>query len=338
MKLSKLAGPLALAVSLMSAEALADEPASSGVNNKQAQGKVRYERGAEAYAAGRFKDAIDLFLQADALAPSAALSFNIARAYEKIGDDAASLQWYRDFRRRSPDAKNAATVDERIHSLEAALAQKGVQQLTVMSTPPGATVVIDDQPLGVTPYTGQLAPGPHRVQLSLKGYVETEKEITVAAEHAADLTIELPAAPSAAAPPLAPGGPTGTIGATSQPPSDSGKPKDGPRFGSWPWIGIGVGATALAGGLGFELARRKAEDDAESDATQIGRKDKLDLMQSRQLTARVLTAVGGALVVTGGALLVIDLTSRPKTNEPTRRASALCLPDGCFVSFAGGFR
>jgi tetratricopeptide (TPR) repeat protein len=67
---------------------------------KRAEGKARYERGAAAYSAGRFKDAIDLFLQADALASSAALSFNIARAYEKIGDDAASLQWYRDFRRR----------------------------------------------------------------------------------------------------------------------------------------------------------------------------------------------------------------------------------------------
>jgi hypothetical protein len=45
---------------------------------KRAEGRARYERGADAYAKGRFTDAIDLFLEADALAPSAALSFNIA--------------------------------------------------------------------------------------------------------------------------------------------------------------------------------------------------------------------------------------------------------------------
>jgi tetratricopeptide (TPR) repeat protein len=339
MKLSKLAGTFALAASLISTTTHAEEPAPSAVNSKQTQGKVRYERGVEAYAAGRFKDAIDLFLQADALAPSAALSFNIARAYEKIGDDAASLQWYRDFRRRAPDAQNGATVDERIKSLEASLAQKGVQQLTVISTPPGATVIIDDQPLGVTPFTGQLAPGTHRVVLSLKGYVETSKEVSLAADHAVDVSIELPAAPAAAAPVTA-AAPSTTSSPAGSPPVDEGA-QAGPRFGPWPWVGIGVGATALAGGLGFELARRKAEDDAKTDDTQVGYKEKLDSMESRQMTARVLSAIGGALVLTGGTLLVIDLTSRPRGkdngNEPKGQVGAWCLPGSCAVSYGGTF-
>ena len=333
MKLPQLARFLLLAVALKAAPAVAAEPAPSGIDNKQAQGKVRYERGVDAYAAGRFKDAIDLFLQADALAPSAALSFNIARAYEKIGDDAAALQWYRDFARRSPDAKNADKVAERVRELEAALAAKGVQQLTIMSLPPGATVAIDGQPVGVTPYTGQLPPGAHQVVLSLKGYAEASREVALAPEHAQDVTFELAATPAASAPPVVtPSGP-----ASSAPPPDRPvrQEKQGPRFGPWPYVGIGIGAAVLAGGLGFEVARRKAEDAGEAEETQVGYKEKLDSMQSRQLTARVLTAVGGALVLTGGALLVIDLTSRKSKDEKPLQASALCLPGGCAVSVGG---
>src|SRR5256885_1412366 len=74
------------------AQSNAGAPDPTSEEGKRAEGKARYERSAAAYSAGRYKDAIDLFLQADALASSAALSFNIARAYEKIGDDAASLQ------------------------------------------------------------------------------------------------------------------------------------------------------------------------------------------------------------------------------------------------------
>ena len=114
------------------AQGAGSPPDPGSPEGKRAEGKARYERGVEAYSAGRFKDAIDLFLQADSLAPSAALSFNIARAYEKISDDASTLQWYRDFRRRAPDAKNGPDVDQRIHELEGILAAKGVQQLTVL--------------------------------------------------------------------------------------------------------------------------------------------------------------------------------------------------------------
>lgn len=188
----------ALAVSLMLglplpalAQNAGTAPDPTTEDGKRAEGRARYERGAEAYSTGRYKDAIDLFLQADALAPSAALSFNIARAYEKISDDASTLQWYRDFRRRAPDAKNGPEVDARIHALEGVLAKKGVQQLTVMSSPYGATVVIDDQPVGVTPYTGQLPPGTHKVVLSLRGYADSEQQVQLAADHAQDLQVPL---------------------------------------------------------------------------------------------------------------------------------------------------
>jgi tetratricopeptide (TPR) repeat protein len=322
--------------------ALAQNPGSAPdpttEEGKRAEGKARYERGVEAYSAGRYKDAIDLFLQADALAPSAALSFNIARAYEKISDDASSLQWYRDFRRRAPDAKNGPEVDARIHELEGILARKGIQQLTVLSTPYGATVVIDDQPVGVTPFTGQFPPGAHKVVLSLKGYADSEHRLELAADQAQDLIVPLvPARDRPAQPPVAGEAPRGAS-ANVTPLAPAGAPDrpTGPHFGVWPYVGLGAGAAVLGGALGFELARRSAEDSARNDPTQIGYHEKLDKMQSRQQTARVLAAVGGVLVVAGGTLLVIDLTSRPKRSDQANLGVA-CLPGACALDLRGSF-
>ncbi len=304
---------------------------------KRAEGKERYERGAQAYQAGRFKDAIDLFLQADALAPSAALSFNIARAYEKIGDDAATLQWYRDFRRRAPDAKNGPDVDQRIHALEQALAKNGVQQVTILSRPLGATVIVDDKPRGVTPFTGQFAPGTHEVILSLKGYADSEQELHLPADHAQELEVPLvPVAEGEAEKPMK--SPSGSAAPVRT--GDAPGPRDsagGSKFGIWPWVGLGAGAAALGGALGFELARRSAENDANGDATQVGYKSKLDSEQSRQTTARVLAAVGGTLAIAGGTLLIIDLSSQPGHAQMSSRVGFGCVPGGCNVDLRGSF-
>jgi tetratricopeptide (TPR) repeat protein len=307
---------------------------------KRAEGKARYERGVEAYSAGRYKDAIDLFLQADSLAPSAALSFNIARAYEKISDDASTLQWYRDFRRRAPDAKNGPEVDEHIHQLELVLAKKGVQQLTVLSTPFGATVVVDEQPMGVTPYTGQLPPGTHKVVLSLRGYADSEHKVELAADRAQDLTVPLvparerPANPGAGGEePAGPGkGATTTMGGAVPPPDHAAS---GPRFGIWPYVGLGAGALALGGALGFEMARRSSENAAKNDDTQIGYSQQLEKEKSRQTAARIFAAAGGALVVVGGTLLVLDLTTHPKKEQA--RLGVACLPGSCAFDLRGQF-
>jgi hypothetical protein len=64
------------------------------------------------------------------------LSFNIARAYEKLGDDAGALRWFRDYLRRAPDAPICEGSGRLDHVLTSnASRKKGVQQLTVMSTP-----------------------------------------------------------------------------------------------------------------------------------------------------------------------------------------------------------
>jgi tetratricopeptide (TPR) repeat protein len=125
-----------------------DEPEITEEQKEEA--KQRYKDGVNAYRKRRYKDAVDLFLEADALVPSAALSYNIARAYEKLGDDSSALRWYRDYLRRDPESGDRKAVEKLIEGFEAKLAAKGVQQLTILTQPRGATVVIDEEPVGVS--------------------------------------------------------------------------------------------------------------------------------------------------------------------------------------------
>ena len=98
---------------------------------------------------------------------------------------------------------------------------------------------------------------------------------------------------------------------------------------------MGAGVATLGGALTFELLRQSSERAAEDDPTQVGYHDHLETMKSRRTTARVLAGVGGALVVTGGVLLTIDLTGRKSA-----RAAALRLvpvAGGAATTFSGTF-
>jgi hypothetical protein len=155
-------------------------------------------------------------------------------------------------------------------------------------------------------------PGRHRLDLSLRGYQDQSGEVDLAAHRSQDVTLTLVQAsgtPAAAATPA----PVAAAGPAPAPtPADQPREQGGSGFGIWPWVTLGAGGAALGGALVFELLRRGTEDDAKNDKTQVGYQEKLDKMESQQTAARILAGVGGALVVTGGVLLVLDLSSDKK--------------------------
>lgn len=298
------------AAAMTTAAAALAEPGSAPEQDIKAEttsametARDRYRKGAAAYNEGRFKDAIDLFLDADKLAPSAALSFNIARAYDKLGDPSGALRWYRDYLRRAESPEDAEQVEAMIAGFEQRLVEKGVQQVTVFSEPSGSTVLIDDRPVGVTPWTGDLPPGPHRVSARLRGYDDADRDIELPTDHAIDVTLSL--SPATEPEPIPPGAPPPAL--ESKPPQSAPTDtSDSGSLGTWGWVTLGAGAGALGGAIVFEIMRRGAESGAENARTQIEFADRVDSMESRRTTARVLAGVGGALALTGGVLLAID--------------------------------
>jgi tetratricopeptide (TPR) repeat protein len=255
--------------------------------------KAKYEQGVDAYRATRYADAVRLFLEADAISPSAVLSYNIARAYEKLADDAQTLRWYRNYLRLSPGAKNRVEVEGYVVSLSSALAKQGIQQLTILTSPPGATVTIDGTPLGVSPLTVELRPGPHRSLLTRRGFADYSGSFVLPEATPMDLNVHLQEA------------------RTSSPAPDDQNRERSRRFGIVPYVTLGAAAACLGGAAIFEWSRRSAQNSARSEQVQLDYERNIEAMNSRQASARVLLGVGSVLAATGATLLVFNTRTGP---------------------------
>jgi hypothetical protein len=167
--------PLLVSLCLLSATARADAEAI-------AKAKQRFTAAAQAYRDAHYKDAIDLFLEANRLDPHADLTYNVGQAYEKLGDVANALRSYREYLRIAPGATDRGTVETSIRNLETRLQrERGLQQVSVFSTPAGATLVLDGKPVGATPCTFEIAPGGHVAVLRATGYPDMVKEFVLLA-------------------------------------------------------------------------------------------------------------------------------------------------------------
>ena len=297
----------------------------SAPDGAKARAEVFFKHGIAAYRHHRYKDAIDAFLKAHGIYRSPTLSYNTARAYEKLHDHAGALRFYRAYLRQAPEAKDRKRVEKRIGKLEALLHKKGVQQLTVMSEPDSATVIIDGHPVGVTPWTGEIYPGRHRLRLRLEGYKDSEQDFNLPDLRAIDLQATLDPAP-----PPAPVAPAPKPAHDAQP---QGRDTHAHGVRLPTWIALGAGAAALGGAAVFEGLRRSSENAVKTEPTQIARASAYDQMKSRQTTARVLAAVGGTALVVGGVLLYIDLST--SKSEKTARLRLGCAIAGCSACLGG---
>lgn len=297
------ASPVMLAAAL----AISPSPASATPNDAEAthrvDAQVHYEQGVRAYRDKRFEAAIEQFLAADRLAPRAALAFNVARAYEKLQEPARALQYYRDYLRRGPDLSNRSEVEARVRELEKALAQRGVQQVTVVSNPPGATVSIDGELRGTTPSTFESTLGVHQILAQREGYEPTRVDVTLDGKQTLDLEIALRALPADADGTAVE---QKTVGEDVPPSTNPGREPEAATLHPWPWVAVGAGAASLGAAGIFELLRQDAESDAENARYQPDYHFHRERMSTHQLTARVLVGVGAVLAVAGGVLALID--------------------------------
>jgi tetratricopeptide (TPR) repeat protein len=326
--LPTLALPLMLCT--LAPPALADDPVT--------QARQRFAAGRSAYGEGRYKDAVELFLQANALDPHAELLFNVGQAYEKLDDVSHALRVFREYLRLLPNAADRALVEEKDRKLEARLRERRVQQVTVLSRPSGATVVLDGKAVGQTPWTGDIEPGHHVAVIKSEGYADGTGDFTLAPEHAMDVEVPLARPPSSG--PQSPE-PPGPIGPGVTPPTPPGPGPDVPpevpptpaprgrHVAPWTIAALSVGVAGLGAALGLELARQGAENTAKNDPTQTGYQSALSQMTTFQTASRVLVGVGAVATAAGGVLLVLDL--RGGGDAPPKATV------GCFAGACGAF-
>lgn len=125
----------------------------------------------QAYARGRFRDALTLFTEVAEVAPNAQTYFNMALAAQLSGDDAFAFSLFRRYLREDQGEKQRPQV---------AYAQQRIQQLsrefalvTVTSSPAGAQIAVGErnqETFETTPATLALEAGRHQIHLSKRDH------------------------------------------------------------------------------------------------------------------------------------------------------------------------
>ena len=152
----------------------------AALSEEQAEEAARLLSAANlAYDEERWADAFDAYVGAWAIVPLEDIRFRQAVCLEEIGDDMAALDIYRELQgSERTDVVEAATAA--IDVIEARLPTP--PQLLVSTDPPGATILIDTEPVGQTgdgETTVEVTAGQHRVELVLEGFEPVYIDVVV---------------------------------------------------------------------------------------------------------------------------------------------------------------
>jgi hypothetical protein len=164
------------------------------------EAKKHYGDGEKKYKAGDYAGALADFKEANEIKSTPHAERYLGLCEDKLGHYQAALDWYDKFLAHVPD-KLASQGDELQKRSAEIKAMPG--KVHVDSTPPGATVTVDDKPeASPTPLDVELAPGTHTLKLTAAGRVPSTKSVDVAFASTQTVTADLE--PEAAPPPPPP--------------------------------------------------------------------------------------------------------------------------------------
>ena len=184
------------------------KPADSGKPDLVAA-KKHYSQGDKLFKAADFAGALTEFHAANEIKATPQVERFIGQCEDNLGHFHAALDWYAKFLDHVPE-KMATQGDELRKRSAEIKAMPG--KVHVETTPPGASIAVDDKPAASpTPADIDVPPGSHVLKLTAPGRVATTRTIDVAFASSqtvtADLAVEAPPPPPvavAAAPAPAP--------------------------------------------------------------------------------------------------------------------------------------
>ena len=141
-----------------------------------ARARVLDQQGVRAYREGRYNDAITYFSEAFKLGGPPSELWNIAKCHLRLDQpQEASDAYERYLMQPGLSASDKAEATEQLEEL-----RRRRSILTVASSPSRATVFLDgkrNEPAGTTPFSVQLTPGTHRVEIEQKGYKSYSQDV-----------------------------------------------------------------------------------------------------------------------------------------------------------------
>jgi hypothetical protein len=264
--------------------------------------RTSFQAAQQAYGEGNYQQAYEQFLVAYEAIPSPHAEYWIAKSLDGIGGDrsADAARAYRTFL-ANPNASHVgedkvAEAKTRYEALRATLPAR----LTVTTDPAGAGVTVDGAPApSPTPLTVELAPGPHKIEVTLDGYEKAALDVALQGgdelEHRIKLQGEKPAA--VATPPA-------SVAATPEKVERSMVPA---------YVTLGLAGAGIAVGTVFGVMALNDKSDFDDNPTT----DKADEVERNALISDMAFGVALTLGITG----VVLLTSSDDEAEVKQTAS-----------------
>ncbi|WP_437720428.1 PEGA domain-containing protein [Sorangium sp. So ce861] len=195
-----------LCVVLMALAATALAPRAASAEEDIEQAKALFNAGAQAYAATRYRDAVQSFEAAYRKAPRPALLFSLAQAYRRLyvveqSPEAlrAAIANYRRYLEQVPQGGRRADATEALSELgviaarlEASAPSSPAAPAALEAAPPdarprtrinvtsptaGARVSIDGRAPVEVPLMVEVQPGKHRIKITADGHIDEEREV-----------------------------------------------------------------------------------------------------------------------------------------------------------------
>ncbi len=303
-------------------------PAWGQTVEQKAGARAAADAGAEAFDAGRYQEAIDLFSRAEAIVHAPPHLLNIARAYVKLGRLVSAQDSYlKIVRERLPSGapepfKEAwAAADRELGELE-----PRIPRLTIQVTGAEGSqvqVTMDGQPVpsALLGIPHPVDPGDHTVSANAGGERQVTRSVTVAVGARESVELDVPSARPNEAPSVVS---AQRVEAPRREPESRG-------LAHQPALAYGAlafGAVGLGVGTGFLVSYLQTRDEADSKFAackprsctddERSRVNDLDRRASQHGTIAWIGMVAGGIgVATGVTLLIVQLSRRADPHGAT---------------------
>jgi tetratricopeptide (TPR) repeat protein len=297
-----------------------------------------YARGIELAGQGLYEAALEQFNDAYAASPNFAVLYNIGQAQMVLGRPLEAIEALSKYLREGADQvplSRREQVQAQIGLLESRLAE-----LSITTDRPGAAIRVDGRDVGRTPLYQpiRLAAGTHTITASLADSSQVTRNVTLRESERQTLELTFAGTPPAAA--LAPSI-SGEAPGAAQPPAllllapvNASEPWyfQGRTMRRMAYVVAGVGVLSGAAALGIYLGKRGQYDDWKTGNAAL----QSDTMGSAAYMAQAtsnnalagslssaneaiigLSIAGGALVVAGVTLFLVDRAHRHELGQPS---------------------
>jgi len=223
-------------------------PVATRAEPESKKAQVHAELGMNHFRGGRYQEAVEEFLQAASTLDDAGLFWNMARAYEELGDVPNALHYFERLAAKFPDDRSAESAREKIEALRSKLPGHVIVRCGEV---PGIRASVDGGdkvPCGDR--IGPLKPGKHVVEATAVGYEPWRQTVEVKAGGKLEVEAELKAIEEKPDEPPVPPEPPQPV----EPPEPPVEPP-GPwgDYALWGGAGFAAGAVVVGGVALFVL-------------------------------------------------------------------------------------